>query len=77
MKNKGHSWRTIQWRPFTYLTSCSLNQGFLCEQEGGSGGAEQDKGLSEQGAKILSEKKKEAQEKLFVILVGRTNALVH
>ena len=57
-ENKRHSWRKIQWRPFTYLTSCSLNQGFLCEQEGGSGGAEQDKGLSKLGAKILNEKKR-------------------
>ena len=77
MKNKRHSWRTIQWSPFTYLTSGSLNQGFICEQEGGSGGVEQDKGLSDTlGAKILSEKK-EARENKFVSLVGRTSALVH
>ena len=72
------SWRTIRWRPFTYLTSGSLNQGFLCEQDGGSGGAEEDiKSYQILGAKILSEKKKEAREKLFVSLVGWTNVLVH
>ena len=41
----------------------SLNQGFLCSQKRGSGGAKKDKGLSDTlGAKILSEKKKEARE---------------
>ena len=76
--NKRHSWRKIHWRPFTYLTSGSLNQGFLCEQKKGSGGAKQDKGLSDMlGAKILSEKKKEAWENWFVSLVGRTSALAH
>ena len=48
MKNKNQSWKTIRWRPITYLTSGSLNQGFLCEEDGGaevdrgSGGAEED-----------------------------------
>ena len=50
---------------------------FSCEQEGGSGGAEQDKGLLDTlGTKIVSEKK-EARENKFVSLVGRTSALVH
>ena len=44
------------------LTSGSLNQGFLCEQKGGSRGAKQDKGSNMLGTKILSEKKKEAWE---------------
>ena len=35
------------------------------------------KGYQILGAKILSEKKKEAQEKHFVSVVGQTSALVH
>ena len=47
-EKKKQSWRTIRWRPITSLTSGSLNQGFLCEEDGGvevdrgSGGAEED-----------------------------------
>ena len=47
-KKKKQSWRTIRWRSITSLTSGSLNQGFLCEEDGGvevdrgSGGAEED-----------------------------------
>ena len=33
--------KTIRWRPITYLTRGSLNQGLLCEEDGGSGGAEE------------------------------------
>ena len=71
---KQEAWQSIEDHS---ITSGSLNQGFLCEQEGGSGGAEQDKGLSDTlGARILSEKK-EARENKFVSLVGWTNELVH
>ena len=57
----------------------SLNQGFLFSgQDGGNGGAEEKdiKGIR-YGAKNLSEKKKDAWEKHFVSIVGRTSALVH
>ena len=73
---KQEAWQSIEDHS---LTSGSFNQGFLCEQKGGSGGAEQDTLLwaVTLGAKILSEKKKEARENWFVSLVGRTSALAH
>ena len=54
MKNKRHD------NPLkTIHLPVSLNQGFLCEQDGGSGGAEEDiKGYQILGTKILSERKK-------------------
>ena len=52
---KQEAWQSIEDHS---LTSGSLNQGFLCEKKGCSGGAEQDTLLwaDTLGAKILSEK---------------------
>ena len=59
MKNKRQSRRTIWWRPITYLTSGSLNQGFLYEEDGGSRGVGRYKGFSDTlGAKYWVEKYK-------------------
>ena len=55
----GCSFLSIYLITYQKKKSGSLNQGFLCEQDGGSGGAEEDiKGYQILGTKILSERKK-------------------
>ena len=68
---KQEAWQSIEDQS---LTSGTLNQGFLCEQKGGSGGAEQDTLL---WALKYWVKKKGSAGKQFVSLVRRTSALAH
>ena len=72
---KQEAWQSIEDHS---LTSGSFNQGFLCEQKGGSGGAEQDKGLDTLGAKTLSEKKrKHGKTDLWVLWVELVRLLIN
>ena len=74
---KQEAWQSIEDHS---LTSGSLNQGFLCEQKGGSGGAEQDMLLwaDTLGAKILSEKKrKRGKTDLWVLWVELVRLLIN
>ena len=74
---KQEAWQCIEDHS---LTTGSLNQGFLCEQKGGSGGAEQDMLLwaDTLGAKILSERKrKRGKTDLWVLWVELVRLLIN
>ena len=69
---KQEAWQSIEDQS---LTSGTLNQGFLCEQKGGSGGAEQDTLLW--ALKYWVKKKKARENNLWVLCVELVPLLIN